>query len=298
MNIAILSRGPGLYSTQSLLIAGQKRGHRMYLIDYMDCTLTLEGNQPHVYYKEEKLGRIDAIIPRIGASGTFYGASVVKHFEMKGVYTALPSEALLRSRNKLRSMQALSSSSEIQFPKTAFGHFNQDVSFLIDSVGGVPVVIKLLRGTHGLGVILAKDRTTAESVIEAYNKLKERVIIQEFIKEASGEDIRALVVGDEIVAAMKRKARPGEFRSNLHRGGSSIHIKLTNAEIKSALEAVRLLGLKVAGVDMLQSKRGPLVLEVNPSPGLEGIETTTNVDVAGRIIEMIEQEVKEQKINL
>ena len=289
MNIAILSRGPGLYSTQSLLIAGQRRGHRMYLIDYMDCTLVMEGNEPQVYYKEERLGRIDAIIPRIGASGTFYGASVVKQFEMQKVFTTLPSEALLCSRNKLRSMQALSESPNINFPRTTFGHFNQNVDFLLESVGGVPVVIKLLRGTHGLGVVLAKDQTTAESIIESFNKLKERVIVQEFIKEASGEDIRALVVGEEIVAAMKRKARPGEFRSNLHRGGTSIHIKLTNAERRAALDAVRLLGLKVAGVDMLQSSRGPLILEVNPSPGLEGIETTTNVDVAGKIIELIEK---------
>lgn len=262
----------------------------MYLIDYMDCSLVLEGNRPRVYYKEERLGRIDAIIPRIGASGTFYGASVIKHFEMMGVYTTLPSEPLLRARNKLRSLQLLSRSPHIQFPKTVFGHFNQNVDFLLDSVGGIPVVIKLLRGTHGLGVILAKNRSTAESVIESFQKLKERIIVQEFIQESAGEDIRALVVGGEIVAAMKRKARPGEFRSNLHRGGSSIHIKLTSAEINSALEAVRLLGIRVAGVDMLQSNRGPLLLEVNPSPGLEGIETTTKVDVAGKIIELIERQ--------
>ena len=288
MNIAILSRGPSLYSTQSLLIAGQKRGHRMYLIDYADCSLRLERNQPLVFYKEEKLGHIDAIIPRIGSSGTYFGAAVVKQFEMMGIYSVLGSEALLQSRNKLRSIQILSRSG-IGFPRTIFGNFNEDSEYLVDAVGGTPVVIKLLRGTHGLGVTLAKDFSTAESIIESFQKLKERFLVQEFIKESNGEDIRALVVGGEIVAAMKRKARPGEFRSNLHRGGSSIHIKLTNNEIHTAKESVRLLGLEVAGVDMLQSHRGPLLLEVNPSPGLEGIETTTQIDVAGKIIELIEQ---------
>ncbi len=287
MNIAILSRGPGLYSTQSLLIAGQKRGHRMFLIDYTDCSLRLERNQPLVYYKEEKLGHIDAIIPRIGASGTYFGAAVIKQFEMMGVYSVLGSEPLLQARNKLRSLQIISRSG-LGFPRTIYGNLNDDAAYLVEAVGGAPVVIKLLRGTHGLGVTLAKDFGTAESIIESFQKLKERFLVQEFVKESSGEDVRALVVGGEVVATMKRKARPGEFRSNLHRGGNSIHIKPTSNELHTAKEAVRLLGLKVAGVDMLQSHRGPLLLEVNPSPGLEGIETTTQVDVAGKIIELIE----------
>lgn len=261
----------------------------MYLIDYSDCSLVLESGRPQVYYKEERLGRIDAIIPRIGASGTAFGAAIIQQFEMMGVYSVLPSASLLKSRDKLKSLQLLSNAG-IGFPKTFFGHFYQDIDFLLDAVNGLPVVIKLVKGTHGLGVILAKDRNTAEAIIESYSKLREKFLVQEFVEESSGQDIRALVVGGQIVAAMKRKARPGEFRSNLHRGGTSIHIKLTQAEIDTALQSVEILGLKVAGVDMLQSDRGPLVLEVNASPGLEGIETTTGIDVAGKIIELIEQQ--------
>ena len=290
MNIVILSRGPQLYSTRSLFFAGQKRGHRVRILDYMECTLVMENNKPQVHFNGESLDWVDAIIPRIGASATFYGAAVIRQFEMMGVYTLAPSNALLQSRNKLHSLQMLSNIG-VDFPKTVFTNLTHDASQAIEAIGGVPLVIKLMRGTHGLGVILAQDYTTAESVIEAFFKLKERVLVQEFIKEAGGEDIRAFVVGDEIVAAMKRKARPGEFRSNLHRGGTSIIIKLTNAEIETAKKSAKAMGLKVAGVDMLQSARGPLVLEVNASPGLEGIETTTNVDIAGKIYDLIEKEI-------
>ncbi len=294
MNIVILSRGPQLYSTRSLFFAGQKRGHRVRVLDYMDCTLVVEKNKPQVYFNGESLDWVDAIIPRIGASATYFGAAVIKQFEMMGVYTLTGSEALLQSRNKFRSLQLLSTSG-VDFPKTVFSNLTHDVSKVIEAIGGVPLVIKLMRGTHGLGVVLAEDHNTAESVIEAFYKLKERVIVQEFIKEAGGEDIRAFLVGDEIIASMKRKARPGEFRSNLHRGGTSIVIKLDSAEMETAIKSGQALGLKVAGVDMLQSERGPLVLEVNASPGLEGIETTTGIDIAGKIIQLIEKETAAMK---
>ncbi|MEO1627591.1 MAG: RimK family alpha-L-glutamate ligase, partial [Bacteroidota bacterium] len=236
---------------------------------------------------------IHAIIPRVGASGTFHGASVIQQFEMMGVYSILSSEPLLRARNKLRSFQMMSRSG-IRLPRTAFGSYTERPDFLLESVGGAPVVIKVLSGTHGMGVILAESRKTAESIIEAFQKLKEQILLQEYIREARGEDIRALVVGDEVVASMKRKAPPGEFRANLHRGASSSPIKLTSTEINTAKEACRLLGLKVAGVDMLQSHRGPLLIELNPSPGLEGIEETTKIDVAGKIIELIETEASKR----
>ncbi len=290
MNILILSRGPQLYSTRSIFFAGQKRGHRMRILDYMDCNLVTGKDKPEVYFRGQSIEGIDAIIPRIGSSATYFGAAVIKQFEMMGVFSLVSSEALLQSRNKLRSLQVLSQTG-VDFPKTVFANSHQDVGEVLRLAGGVPLVIKLMRGTHGLGVVLAENQSTAESVIEAFYKLKERVIVQEFIKEAKGEDIRAFMVGNEIVASMKRRARPGEFRSNLHRGGDSIHIKLTNAEMEAAQKATSALGLHVAGVDMLQSERGPLILEVNASPGLEGIETTTNIDVAGKIIQFIEQNV-------
>ncbi len=287
MNIAILSRGPSLYSTQRLLIAGQERGHRMFLIDYADCSLVIEKGHPRVYYKEERLIPLHAIVPRIGDSGTALGVAIIRQFEMMGVKTATPSEALFKSRNKLHSLQLLSAAG-LGVPKTIYGHHHHQSDYLIETVGGVPCIVKLMKGTHGQGVMLLRHQSSAESTIETFQKLKEAILVQEFIEEARGEDVRAFVVDGKIVAAMKRKARPGEFRSNLHRGGSSIHIKLTSAEIETALQATAVLGLRVAGVDMLQSSRGPLLLEVNPSPGLEGIETTTKINVAGKIIEMLE----------
>lgn len=293
MNILILSRGPQLYSTRSLFFAGQKRGHRMRILDYMECQLVMTKDKPEVFFRGQPIEGIDAIIPRVGSSATFFGAAVIKQFEMMGVFTLTSSEALLQSRNKLRSLQILSRTG-VDFPKTVFANSHQEAGEVIKGVGTMPLVIKLMRGTHGLGVVLAENYSTAESVIEAFYKLKERVIVQEFIKESKGEDIRAFMVGDEMVASMKRRARAGEFRSNLHRGGDSIHIKLTNAEMEAAKLSSAALGLHVAGVDMLQSARGPLVLEVNASPGLEGIENTTKIDIAAKIIAFIERKVSER----
>lgn len=294
MNIVILSRGPGLYSTQSLVYEGRKRGHHMRVVDHVRCNIIIESGQPAIYYEGERLKNIDAVIPRIGASVTFHGTAILRQFELLKIYSTVSSDALLRSRDKLRCLQLLAMEN-LGVPKTAYTDFNSDVGKVIDAVGGVPIIIKLLEGTHGLGVILAETRKTAESVLDAFNKIKERIIVQEFIEESQGCDIRAFVVDGKIVAAMKRKALPGEFRSNLHRGGSAIHIKLTEKEIQTALKATEVLGLDVAGVDMLQSDRGPLVLEVNPSPGLEGITRTTGIDVAEKIIDMIEQKIQAQR---
>jgi len=290
MNIAILSRGPGLYSTQSLLHAGLRKGHHVRVLDHMRCSIVIEKDTPLIYYGNEVLTNIDAIIPRIGASVTFYGTAIIRQFELMNVFTATNSDALLRSRDKLRCLQLLSTAG-LGMPKTAFSDHSSNAEDMIRAVGGCPVIIKLLSGTHGMGVVLAATKQEAVSVIDAFSSLKERVMVQEFISESSGTDIRAFVVDGEVVAAMKRRAQPGEFRSNLHRGATAIAIKLTQQEEETALRAAEILGLKVAGVDMLPSTRGPLVLEVNPSPGLEGISKTTGVNVAGRIIESIEREL-------
>lgn len=296
MNIAILSRGPQLYSTQSLWRAGANRGHQMRIIDHTRCNLVIERGLPEIYYENHPLSTLDAVIPRIGASVTSIGASVINQFEMMGVFTVARADALLQSRDKLRCLQKLSRFG-IEIPKTVFVTPGAEISPLINLVGGIPVVIKLLESTHGIGVILAEALNQAESVVEAFQKLKERIILQEFIKEADGADIRALVVAGEVVAAMKRKAKEGEFRSNLHRGASSTLIKLSDREEKLVKKAVRIMGLDVAGVDILRSKRGPLLMEVNASPGLEGIESTTQVDVAGKIIDHIERRVRKMRYN-
>ena len=291
MNIVILSRGPGLYSTQSLVYEGQQRGHQMQVIDHVRCSVVIQKGLPQIHYGGKPLRGVDAIIPRIGASVTYHGSAIIRQFEMMDVFSVVSSAALLNSRDKLRCLQLLAMAG-LGVPKTVYTDSSHDINNAIDEVGGVPVIIKLLEGTHGLGVILAETRNTAVSTIETFNKLKESVIIQEYIGESQGADVRAFVVDGEIVAAMKRKAAPGDFRSNLHRGASSIHIKLTQAEIETALKAVEVTGLDVAGVDMLQSDRGPLVLEVNPSPGLEGITRTTGIDVAGKILDYVEQRVQ------
>jgi len=291
MNLAILSRSPGLYSTQSLLQTGLRRGHHVRVLDHMRCNIVIEKDTPIIYYGNQVLTNIDAIIPRIGASVTFYGTAIIRQFELMGVYSSTNSDALLRSRDKLRCLQLLSTAG-LGMPKTAFSDHSGSSEDLIRSVGGCPIVIKLLSGTHGMGVVLAATRQEAISAIDAFSGLKERVMVQEFIKESSGTDIRAFVVDGKVVAAMKRRAQPGEFRSNLHQGGTAIAIKLTEEEERTALEATRILGLKVAGVDMLSSNRGPLVLEVNPSPGLEGITKTTGVNVAAQIIESIEKDLE------
>lgn len=295
MNIAILSRDSKLYSTRRLKEAGEVRGHKVEIIDHMKCMLIIEKKNPMVWYNGRKLDYFDAIIPRIGASVTFYGAAVVRQFEMMKVFTAVESQALIRSRDKLRSMQILSRAG-LGLPKTIFMDYSRDTEGIVEAVGGAPVVIKLLEGTQGLGVVLAENQKAAQSVIEAFHGVKARIIVQEFIKEAKGADIRAFVVDGEVVGAMRRQARDGEFRSNLHRGGVATVVKLNRQEKHSAVTAAKKLGLGVAGVDMLPSKRGPLIIEVNSSPGLEGIEGATKVDIAGKVISYLERNAGKMKI--
>ena len=288
MNIVILSRNSSLYSTDRLREEGEKRGHRVEIIDPLKCDIIIEKEKPTIYYKDRYLDYVDAIIPRIGASVTFYGCAVVRQFEMMGVFTICTSDAIQRSRDKLRSFQRLSKAG-IGMPKTVFTNYSRDVEEVIEHVGGTPVIIKLLEGTQGLGVVLAETRNAAESVLEAFNGLQARVIVQEFIKEAGGADLRALVVDGQVVGAMKRQGKDGEFRSNLHRGGSAKVLKLDHDELKLAMNASRALKLPVCGVDMLQSSRGPLILEVNSTPGLEGIEGATGRNIARSIIHYIER---------
>ncbi|WP_298900782.1 30S ribosomal protein S6--L-glutamate ligase [uncultured Psychroserpens sp.] len=291
MNIVILSRNPQLYSTQRLVKEGEHRGHEMEVIDPLKCDIIIEKEKPTIYYKDRYLDYVDAIIPRIGASVTFYGCALVRQFEMMGVFTIVTSDAILRSRDKLRSLQRLSKAG-IGMPKTVFTNYSRDVEEVIEHVGGTPVIIKLLEGTQGLGVVLAETKNAAESVLEAFNGLQARVIVQEYIKEAKGADIRALVVDGQVVGAMKRQGKEGEFRSNLHRGGTASIIKLNTDELRVAMNASRALKLPVCGVDMLQSGRGPLLLEVNSTPGLEGIETATEKNIARAIITFIERNRK------
>jgi ribosomal protein S6--L-glutamate ligase len=296
MNIAILSRDAKLYSTRRLKEAGEMRGHHVEIIDHMKCVLFIEKKNPMVLYQGKRLDYFDAIIPRIGASVTFYGAAVVRQFEMMKVFTAIESQALIRSRDKLRSLQILSRAG-LGLPKTIFMDYSRDTEGIIEAVGGAPVVIKLLEGTQGLGVVLAENKKAAQSVIEAFHGLHARIIVQEFIKEARGTDLRAFVVDGQVVGAMKREAtREGEFRSNLHRGGKASVVKLKRNEKAAAVTAARKMGLGIAGVDMLASKRGPLIIEVNSSPGLEGIEAATKIDIAGKIFEYLEKNASKKKI--
>ncbi|OEK06637.1 30S ribosomal protein S6--L-glutamate ligase [Roseivirga misakiensis] len=287
MKVAVLSRNPELYSTKRLIEAIEARGHTGVIIDHLKCDLVIESEGPAIYYNREKINDIDAVIPRIGASVTFYGTAVVRQFEMMGVFSTSYSQAIVRSRDKLRSLQILSGAG-LPMPKTAFTNYSKEEKSLIDHVGGPPVIIKLLEGTQGLGVVLAETRKAAQSVIEAFHGLKARIIVQEFIKEAKASDLRIFVVDGKVVGAMKRTGVEGEFRSNLHRGGSAELVKLSRKEKSAAIKAANSLGLAVAGVDMLQSSRGPLILEVNSSPGLEGIEKATNIDIADEIIKFIE----------
>lgn len=290
MKIVVLSRNTKLYSTSRLIEAGKKKGHEMMVIDHSACDLVIEKKKPQIYYKGELLAGIDAIIPRIGASITFYGTAVVRQFEMMGVYTTVNSQALVRSRDKLRSLQILSKAG-LGLPKTTFTNHSRDISGVIEKVGGAPCIIKLLEGTQGIGVVLAETESAANSVLEAFNGLKARVIVQEYIAESKGADIRVLVVGGKAVGAMKRQGKEGEFRSNLHRGGSAEVYKLSKEERATAEKAAKALGLGVCGVDMLQSNNGPMIMEVNSSPGLEGIEGATGLDIAGMIIDHIEQNI-------
>ncbi|GAB3250540.1 30S ribosomal protein S6--L-glutamate ligase [Larkinella harenae] len=296
MRIAILSTNSELYSTQRLVKAAEEHGHEPVVIDHLRCQVMIEGGKPEVLYKGRPLEQIDAIVPRIGASATDYGCAVVRQFEMMKVFTTARSQAIARSRNKLRSLQVLSKAG-VGLPKTVFAKQPKEVDPLITLVGGPPVVIKLIEGTQGVGVVLAETAKAAKSTIEAFYGLKANVLIQEYIAEAKGADIRAFVVGNRVVAAMKRQGKEGEFRSNLHRGGSGQAVLLTSDEEWTAVNAAKSLGLRVAGVDMLQSQRGPLVLEVNSSPGLEGIEKTTGIDIAGQIVEYIEEKIPTDEVD-
>ena len=294
MKIAVLSSRASLYSTNRLVEAGKEHGHEMSVVDYRRCYMNITSHRPSVIYQGETLEGYDAIIPRIGASYTFYGTAVVRQFEMKGVFSVNESQGITRSRDKLRSMQLLARDG-IGLPVTGFAHSTKDIDGLINTVGGAPLVIKLLEGTQGIGVVLAETRKASESVIEAFRGLDANILVQEFIKEAGGSDLRCFVIGNRVIAAMKRQAAEGEFRSNLHRGGTAKSIKLTPEERSTAVRAAKSMGLNVAGVDLLRSNHGPVVMEVNSSPGLEGIEGATDIDVAGKIIEFIEKNAKPGK---
>jgi ribosomal protein S6--L-glutamate ligase len=289
MKIGILSRRATLYSTRRLKEAALGRGHDPEVVDYLRCYMNITSRRPSVYYHGRRL-KFDAVIPRIGARHTFYGAAVVRQFEVMGVFPANESQGISRARDKLRSLQLLAREG-VGLPVTGFVHSTKDIGGLLETVGGPPVVIKLLEGTQGIGVMLAETRKAAESVIAAFRELDANILVQEFLKEAKGADVRAFVVGRRVVAAMRRQAVPGEFRSNLHRGGTAEVTQLSPEERKVALRAAGGLGLAVAGVDLIRSDRGPVVLEVNASPGLEGIEKSTGVDVAGAIIEFLERHV-------
>ena len=291
MNIAILSRNKNLYSTNRLFNAGTKRGHRIDIIDYLRCYINIGENQTAIYYNGNKLGRYDAILPRIGASQTSYGTAIVRQFEMMGDFVINKSDAIKSSRDKLRSLQVLAKHG-IDMPITGYASHTMDIHDVIEKIGKTPLIMKLLQGTQGNGMVLAETMKAAESVMNAFKQVDADILIQEFIKESSGIDIRAIVVGEKVVAAMQRVAPEGEFRSNVHRGAATKHINLTPEEEEIAIKSTKVLGLSVAGVDLMRSKRGPLVLEVNSSPGLQGIELLTGADVAGEIISFIESSLK------
>ncbi|MES9959553.1 MAG: 30S ribosomal protein S6--L-glutamate ligase [Sedimenticola sp.] len=294
MKIAILSRNKKLYSTRRLVEACEQRGHEVRVIDTLRCYMNITADKPELHYGGEVLEGYDAVIPRIGASITFYGTAVVRQFEMMGVFPANESVAITRARDKLRSLQLLSRVG-VGMPRTGFANYPGDIQDLIKMVGGAPLVIKLLEGTQGIGVVLAETKKAAESVIEAFMGLKANILVQEFVKEAGGSDIRCFVIGNRVVAAMQRQAPEGEFRSNLHRGGTASLIKITPKERATAVKAAKVMGLNVAGVDILRGKDGPLVMEVNSSPGLEGIESATGKDVAGMIVEFLEKNARPHK---
>jgi ribosomal protein S6--L-glutamate ligase len=294
LKIGILSRKKELYSTDRLVEAARARDHDVQVIDHLRCYMNIMSHHPAIHFKGERLEGFDAVIPRIGASTTFYGTAVVRQFEMMGVYSVNESVAISRSRDKLRSMQLLARKG-IGLPVTGFAHSTKFTQDLIDLVGGSPLVVKLLEGTQGIGVVLAETNKAAQSVIEAFKGLKANILVQEYIKEASGSDIRCFVVGKRVVASMMRQGEEGEFRSNIHRGGKASVIRITPEERSTAVRAARIMGLNVCGVDMLRSNHGPVVMEVNSSPGLEGIEKATGKDVAMKIIEYIEQNAKPGK---
>lgn len=290
MKIAILSRDKKLYSTRRLVESATEMGHEVQVVDVLKCYMNITSLRPSLKYQGEALTGFDAVIPRIGASVTFYGTAVLRQFESMGAYVLNNSVAISRSRDKLRSMQLLARK-RIGLPVTGFARNPGDIDDLIKEVGGAPVVIKLLEGTQGIGVVLAETKKAAESVIQAFMGLNVNIMVQEFIKESSGTDIRCFVIGGKVVAAMRRRAPEGEFRSNLHQGGSAELVKISPDERSTAVRAAKVMGLNVCGVDILRSNHGPLVLEVNSSPGLEGIETSTKKDVAGMIVSFIEKQV-------
>ena len=291
MKIAVLSTNPRLYSTRRLMEAGRERGHEMLVLNHKRCYMNITTMRSSIHYKGEAVTGVDAIIPRIGASVSFYGTAVVRQFEMMGVYSVNESVAITRSRDKLRALQLLSRKG-IGLPVTGFANSPDDTEDLLDFVGGAPVVIKLLEGTQGVGVVLGETRKAAESVVEAFRGLNANFMVQEFIKEAGGSDLRCFVIGDKVVASMKRTGKEGEFRSNLHRGGTAELVRITPEERSTAVRSARIMGLNVAGVDLLRSNHGPVVMEVNSSPGLEGIEKTSEKDVAAAIIQFIEKNAR------
>jgi ribosomal protein S6--L-glutamate ligase len=291
MKIAIISRNKKLYSTRRLIEAGEARGHEIDVIDALHCDMDIASSRPAIRYKGAELEKYDAVIPRIGASISFYGTALIRQFEMMGTYSINESVAISRSRDKLRSLQLLARKG-IGLPRTQFSHSSDNIKALIKTVGGAPVVIKLLEGTQGIGVVLGETTKAAESVIEAFRGLNVNILVQQYIKEAGGADIRCLVVADKVIAAMKRQAQAGEFRSNLHRGGTAEIVKLSKEERATAVAAANIMGLNLCGVDLLRSSTGPVVMEVNSSPGLEGIETATKKDIAGMIYEFIEKNAR------
>ena len=298
LNIVILSRNPALYSTQSIVRAARLRNHHVRIIDHLLCDLVIEKGKNQVLYNNQVISQVDAVIPRIGASATTMGAAVLRQFESQGIFMTLNATPLLRARNKLSCLQILAAAG-IAVPKTVYASNLQTLPSILQDMGSFPIIIKLMNGTQGMGVILAENKSNAESIMEAFHTTNEKVILQKFIKEAKGADLRAFVVDGKIVGAMKRQARPGDFRSNLHRGGTSEKIVLTRDEEEIAMRSVEILGLNIAGVDMLKTHHGPVILEVNASPGLEGIEGTTEIDIAGAIMDYVErgfQEHKNQKI--
>lgn len=294
MKVAILSRNPKLYSTRRLVEAAKERGHDVHVLDVLRCYMGITSGKPEIHYKGKVLDGFDAVVPRIGASVTFYGTAVLRQFEMMGVYPLNESVAISRARDKLRALQLLARK-EVGLPITGFANKPDDIKDLIKMVGGAPLVIKLLSGTQGIGVVLAETQKAAESVIESFLDLKASVLVQEFIKEAGSSDIRCFVVGEKVVASMKRQGKEGEFRSNLHRGGTAKLVEPTREERDTAVRAANIMGLNVCGVDILRSNRGPLVIEVNSSPGLEGIESATGKDIASTIIQFMEKNARKGK---
>lgn len=295
MKIAILSRNEDLYSTKKLIDAAEARGHEVKVIDYLRCYMNITATKPTVHYDGGVLEKFDAVIPRISAKRTFYGAAILRQFETMNTFCLNSSLGMTNARDKLRCLQLLAGAG-VELPSTSFAHGLEDTSDLIKTVGGTPLVVKLIEGTQGVGVVLVDTGKAAESVIQAFRGANANIIVQEYIEEAKGSDIRCFVVGDKVIAAMKRQSAEGDFRSNIHRGGIASLVKISKKEREVAIKAVKVMGLNCAGVDLLRSSRGPMILEINSSPGLEGIETTTKINIADKIIEYIEKEIPKHQV--